>query len=478
MLKNSKNNGITLIALVITIIVLLILAGISISMLSGDNSILRKAAEAKEKSETTGVKEQVQIATMSAITEKTGQIADATLRSELKKNLSGLSDNDITGNEKYGWQVKIGKKAYSISSSGEVNEAFWEEVKDSNGNVTEIRRVDGTITELKIGDVIGYSAIDGVENRTITSLGTVTGLGEGNNQTIEIEAGTCKLLGVENGKLKIISDIVGRTPESSESGVFASKVLNLFGKVGYQNAEEELNRVCSLYGKGKYAEIGRSIDVEDINKITGYNPDAVGIKNPTANQISNGTKYNQGDNKPNQYGREVTYLWSGNVDKKPQYTYTGKETTGTLTNAHNSFNWYNERKWNVSNYEFAKIGKICTLISNYYYYYPTTLTNSNSGNVVGIETDTNIYKLLFDKNNFGSGNNEYYWLSSRCINNGLNLIGFGIRCVYSNRVYAVNMANSDDSELYYKLGLRPIVYLKSDIKLKKNENGVWQFIDN
>ena len=47
----KKNKGITLIALVITIIVLLILAGVAISMLSGENGILRKAAEAKTKTE-------------------------------------------------------------------------------------------------------------------------------------------------------------------------------------------------------------------------------------------------------------------------------------------------------------------------------------------------------------------------------------------------------------------------------------------
>ena len=39
--KIEKNGGITLIALVITIIVLLILAAISITMLTGDNSILK-----------------------------------------------------------------------------------------------------------------------------------------------------------------------------------------------------------------------------------------------------------------------------------------------------------------------------------------------------------------------------------------------------------------------------------------------------
>ena len=40
--------GITLIALVITIIVLLILAGVSIAMLTGNNGILTQASNAKE----------------------------------------------------------------------------------------------------------------------------------------------------------------------------------------------------------------------------------------------------------------------------------------------------------------------------------------------------------------------------------------------------------------------------------------------
>ena len=46
MLKNNK--GITLIALVITIIVLLILAGVSIAMLTGENGILTQAENSKE----------------------------------------------------------------------------------------------------------------------------------------------------------------------------------------------------------------------------------------------------------------------------------------------------------------------------------------------------------------------------------------------------------------------------------------------
>lgn len=48
--STTKSNGITLIALVITIVVLLILAGVSIAMLIGNNGIITKANEAKFKS--------------------------------------------------------------------------------------------------------------------------------------------------------------------------------------------------------------------------------------------------------------------------------------------------------------------------------------------------------------------------------------------------------------------------------------------
>ena len=49
MRKIKTNEGITLIALVITIIILLILAGVSIAMLTGNNGILTRAQNAKNK---------------------------------------------------------------------------------------------------------------------------------------------------------------------------------------------------------------------------------------------------------------------------------------------------------------------------------------------------------------------------------------------------------------------------------------------
>ena len=57
-LNPKRERAITLIALVITIIVLLILAGVTISALSGDNGILKNAAKAKEETEKAQKEEQ------------------------------------------------------------------------------------------------------------------------------------------------------------------------------------------------------------------------------------------------------------------------------------------------------------------------------------------------------------------------------------------------------------------------------------
>lgn len=58
---NNKENGITLIALVITIIVLLILAGVSIAMLTGQNGILSRTSEAGIKNEIAAVEEKANL---------------------------------------------------------------------------------------------------------------------------------------------------------------------------------------------------------------------------------------------------------------------------------------------------------------------------------------------------------------------------------------------------------------------------------
>ena len=59
MLKTKK--GITLIALVVTIIVLLILAGVSIAVLTGENGILNRATEAKKTNEEKQAEEELKL---------------------------------------------------------------------------------------------------------------------------------------------------------------------------------------------------------------------------------------------------------------------------------------------------------------------------------------------------------------------------------------------------------------------------------
>ena len=63
MKRKMKNfsRGVTLIALVITIIVLLILAGVSIAMLTGDNGIITQAQKVKEKTEEAKIREEQQL---------------------------------------------------------------------------------------------------------------------------------------------------------------------------------------------------------------------------------------------------------------------------------------------------------------------------------------------------------------------------------------------------------------------------------
>lgn len=104
--KTLKNNekAITLISLVITIIVLLILAGISISMLAGDNSILQKSTEAKRTTERAEAKEQAQMDIMAYIADKTANHQDASLDDEKVKGiLTGKSyvKDGQPGNESF-----------------------------------------------------------------------------------------------------------------------------------------------------------------------------------------------------------------------------------------------------------------------------------------------------------------------------------------------------------------------------------------
>lgn len=137
------NSGITLIALVVTIIVLLILAGISILMLTGDNGILTKAGEAKEKTDITQIDEQRRLATMVAATNLTetefqgvkipAGFAPTMIEGESTKE-EGLVITDSTGNE-FVWIEVPNKTKDPTATFGPDYEAYGVTDKSDYGNI-------------------------------------------------------------------------------------------------------------------------------------------------------------------------------------------------------------------------------------------------------------------------------------------------------------------------------------------------------
>ena len=83
----KKQKGITLIALVVTIIVLLILAGVSIATLTGDNGLLNKAGEAKEQTEVAEVKDRAQLDILDWQADQLKNNNDATLNDDIVKEI-------------------------------------------------------------------------------------------------------------------------------------------------------------------------------------------------------------------------------------------------------------------------------------------------------------------------------------------------------------------------------------------------------
>ena len=84
----KKEKGITLIALVVTIVVLLILAGTSISMLKGDNGIITQAQKAKSSTVVENEIEYIELAYNSATINKLNKaISSDELQEELKTSV-------------------------------------------------------------------------------------------------------------------------------------------------------------------------------------------------------------------------------------------------------------------------------------------------------------------------------------------------------------------------------------------------------
>lgn len=141
-----KAKGITLIALVITIVILLILAGVTIASLSGENGILKNATQAKLNTEIATEKEIVQTSVLGALTNSKQLILEQTyLEDELDKQ-AGVGKTDVTDiGEAFEVLFLDTERFYIVSKNGVISEG-QEIASDQNPGDIETAQ-DGSILD-------------------------------------------------------------------------------------------------------------------------------------------------------------------------------------------------------------------------------------------------------------------------------------------------------------------------------------------
>ena len=117
-IRETNSKGITLVALVITIVVILILAGVTIATLTGDNGLLQKATTAKQDNEDSKELELIKLSVSAAQVAGKGTITTENLNNELKSNLN--SETDVVESSDY-WYYKANKN-YRIYKDGKIDE--------------------------------------------------------------------------------------------------------------------------------------------------------------------------------------------------------------------------------------------------------------------------------------------------------------------------------------------------------------------
>ena len=227
----KEQRGITLIALVVTIVILIILAAVSMTMVLGNNGIFEQAKKG---------------ANSMASAEANTQEGFNSMSSEIDKIISGeeIKPEGMT-------VVEMFEKAQADGCDGT--------------NCTDEAH------HLHPGDYVDYK---NPTSGSYTSTGEKTGTkrekeNEPNlpdevlNQTFEVNNETkWRVLGVEekNGKKNLLllgSQIKKNTVENDP-------YYYLYGANGYLNCEEELDNICKIY-QNNLAEEARSARIEDIN---------------------------------------------------------------------------------------------------------------------------------------------------------------------------------------------------------------------
>ena len=217
----KKNKGITLIALIITIIILLILVGVSINLaIKGD--LFGSAEKA-----------------VSGTNDKVAQ--EQTRVDELMGELERVESQNAVHN----WQ-------YTDSTRAKIR-CTCTRCKAFNDG-------DSTGRTLNIGQQIGET-----ESKTASTSITSAKSGRDSDQTLALNAEETKwvVFGYEDKDKDGLNEVLLLTTEHPTTNKIYFK-----GAAGYNNAVDEVNRMCKeLYGTN-----ARGITIEDVNRALGYTP--------------------------------------------------------------------------------------------------------------------------------------------------------------------------------------------------------------
>ena len=248
--KNYSNQtGITLIALVVTIVVLLILAGVSLNAIFSENGLLNRAKDAQNKMD-----------------EATQNDLDSI------NSLNELIDSTVSGTEK----TVVGKEGSLL--------AMYQKAQKENCDNAEGQCNDAT--HLHIGDYVDYkNPTSGTAEVTSTETG-VYGKDSNGDETVNINQtytlSTTKnnvkwrVLGIdsETGGLKLIAaEPIERDANpallTAVSDDSENNFLYLKGAEGYVYGPTAMNKIGAMYLNSTYAIKARSVTMDDVNEVTG-----------------------------------------------------------------------------------------------------------------------------------------------------------------------------------------------------------------
>ena len=409
---NMKEKGITLIALVITIIVLLILVGVTIATLTGDNGILTKVTEAKDKTEEGEEEEKVKLSVAGALAKDNG--------GEIKE---GYLDEELAS--------QFGEKGtdYNLEGSGTFTVTIIE-----SGRIYIINE-DGTIGEtvkregIKVGDYVNYVPDANETGYTTDKLAeSITGDSR-NTSAITQDDLKWRILNIDaSGRVDLISD----APTSQN--------IYFSGARGYNNGVLLINDICkSLYSNSSLGITARSIDLKDIED----QMNVTGIMTRDAYTSSGGI----------QYGNTKTY--GSGYNQYPnlyaQENGSGINTEEVKTDGID----VNADGYDSPTTEDASTANNGLTVTQTYYYFSNTPSSYFD--------DQEFYNMVF-------GTESYYWLATRYVNCSSTNAAFGLCYVTYSGLGGNYMFNSYGDTNYTRRYLRPVVSLGSDIQITPVEN--------